>query len=196
MCTSWIGIPVNMHVGVLHSWVMELSHVRVRRQSFQPHLCGKAAMAQVTTGSGCRLRSNPHTGICFGAIMGLLEWEDFKMPVCGVLMCMSLTDADGLQKQLLLLVEPGGHPRRWGTFVIKRLRKCEFQECYRMRVVVVESPVFGDDVQLRDMVRKILEFLPLRSLRLNDVCHGKLADVCRPASRWSAAAARGARASG
>ena len=138
-------------------------------------------------------RAHGHTH--FGAIMGLLEWEDFKMPVCGVLMCMSLTDADGVQKQLLLLVEPGGHPKRWGTFVIKRLRKCEFQECYRMRVVVVESPVFGDDVQLRHMVRKILEFLPLRSLRLNDVCHGKLADVCRPASRWSAAAARGARAS-
>ena len=78
------------------------------------------------------------------------------MPVCGVLMCMTLTDADGVSKQLLLLVEPGGHPRRWGTFLIKRLRKCELQECYRARVIVVESPVFCDDVQLRHMVRKIL----------------------------------------
>ena len=131
----------------------------------------------------------------FGAIFGLLDWKDYKMSVCGVLMCMTLTDADGVSKQLLLLVEPGGHPRRWGTFLIKRHRKCEFQECYRARVIVEESPVFCDDVPLRLMVRKILQFLPLRSLRLKDVCHGKLADLSRPPSCFSSVAAGGARAS-
>ena len=138
-------------------------------------------------------RAHGHTH--FGAILGLLEWEDYQMPVCGVLMCMTLTDADGVSKQLLLLVEPGGHPRRWGTFLIKRHRKCEFQECYRARVIVEESPVFCDDVPLRLMVRKILQFLPLRSLRLKDVCHGKLADLSRPPSCFSSVAAGGARAS-
>ena len=53
-------------------------------------------------------RAHGHTH--FGAILGLLEWEDYQMPVCGVLMCMTLTDADGVLKQLLLLVKPGGPP--------------------------------------------------------------------------------------
>ena len=46
----------------------------------------------------------------FGAILGRLEWEQFKLPVCGVLMCMTLSDVDSVQKPLLLLVEPAGHP--------------------------------------------------------------------------------------
>ena len=70
------------------------------------------------------------------------------MPVCGVLMCMTLTDADRVAKQLLLFVEPAGHPKRWDTVVIKRLRKCEYQECYRSRVIVTESPVFSDDSRM------------------------------------------------
>ena len=66
------------------------------------------------------------------------------MPVFSVVMCMTLTDSDGGAKKLLLLVEPSGNPRCWKTFVIKRLRKCEYQECYRMNVVVAECPVFKD----------------------------------------------------
>ena len=136
-----------------------------------------------------------HGPIHFGAIMGLLDWEDFKMTVCGVLMCMSLADADGVSKQLLLLVKPAGHPKRWDTFEIERLRKCEYQECYRARVIVTESPVFSGDVPLRHMVRKVFEFLPLRSLRLKDVCHGKLSDLSRPSSCMYAVVAGGAMAS-
>ena len=131
----------------------------------------------------------------FGAILGLLEWEDFKMPVCGVLMCMTLTDADGVSKKLLLLVVPSGQPRRWDTVEIKRLRKCEYQQCYRTRVIVIESPVFSDEVQLQQMVRKVLEFLPLRSLRLKDVCHGLVTDLYRSSSSRCAVASGGAMAS-
>jgi hypothetical protein len=113
----------------------------------------------------------------FGAILSLLEWEEQKMPVFSVVMCMTLNDSDGDSKKLLLLVEPSGKPRRWETFVIKRLRKCEYQECYRSRVVVSESPVFKDELQLRRTVGSILRFLPLRTLRLKDVVHGRLADL-------------------
>ena len=112
----------------------------------------------------------------FGAVLSLLEWEDQKMPVFSVVMCMTLTDSDGDAKKLLLLVEPSGKPRCWETFVIKRLRKCEYQECYRSNVVVAECPVFKDELQLRRIVGSILPFLPLRSLRLKDVVHGRLAD--------------------
>ena len=136
-----------------------------------------------------------HGPLHFGAIMGLLEWEDHKMPVCGVLMSMTLCGADRVAKHLLLFVEPAGHPKRWDTVVIKRLRKCEYQECYRSRVVVTESPVFSDEVQLRHMVRKVLEFLPLRSLRLKDVCHGMLSDLTRPSRFTFAVVAGGAMAS-
>ena len=113
----------------------------------------------------------------FGAILSLLEWEDQKMPVFSVVMCMTLTDSDGGAKKLLLLVEPSGNPRCWETFVIKRLRKCEYQECYRMNVVVAECPVFKGELQLRPIVNSILRVLPLRSLRLKDVVHGRLADL-------------------
>ena len=91
--------------------------------------------------------------------------------------------------------EAGRTSRPRGTFLIKQHRKCEFQECYRARAIVEESPVFCDDVPLRLMVRKILKFLPLRSLQLKDDCHGKQADVSRPPSCFSSVAAGGARAS-
>lgn len=118
----------------------------------------------------------------FGAILGMLEWEQFKLPVCGVLMCMTLSDVDSVQKPLLLLVEPAGQPRRWETFVIKRLRRCEMSELYHSRVITIESPPFRDEIQLRDTVRKILQFIPLRLLRLNDVCHGMLSDLSMASS--------------
>ncbi len=118
----------------------------------------------------------------FGAILGRLEWEQFKLPVCGVLMCMTLSDVDSVQKPLLLLVEPAGQPRRWETFVIKRLRRCEMSELYHSRVITIESPPFRDEIQLRDTVRKILQFIPLRLLRLNDVCHGMLSDLSMASS--------------
>ena len=101
-----------------------------------------------------------------------------------------MTDADAVSKKLLLLVVSSGHPRRWETFEIKRLRKCEYQHCYRARVLVVESPVFTDEVQLQHRVRKVLEFLPLRSLRLKDVCHGLVTDLyIAPSSRFAVASA-------
>jgi hypothetical protein len=118
----------------------------------------------------------------FGAILGMLEWEQFKLPVCCVLMCMTLSDVDTIQKPLLLLVEPAGQPRRWETFVIKRLRRCEMSELYHSRVITIESPPFRDEIQLRDTVRKILQFIPLRLLRLNDVCHGMLSDLSMASS--------------
>lgn len=118
----------------------------------------------------------------FGAILGMLEWEQFKLPVCGVLMCMTLSDVDSVQKPLLLLVEPAGQPRRWETFVVKRLRRCEMSELYHSRIITIESPPFTDEIQLRDTVRKILQFIPLRLLRLNDVCHGMLSDLSMASS--------------
>jgi hypothetical protein len=118
----------------------------------------------------------------FGAILGMLEWEQFKLPVCGVLMCMTLSDVNSVQKPLLLLVEPAGQPRRWETFVVKRLRRCEMSELYHSRIITIESPPFTDEIQLRDTVRKILQFIPLRLLRLNDVCHGMLSDLSMASS--------------
>jgi hypothetical protein len=118
----------------------------------------------------------------FGAILGVLEWEQFKLPVCGVLMCMTLSDADSVQKPLLLLVEPAGQPRRWETFVVKRLRRCEVSDLYHSRIITIESPPFTNEIQLRDTVRKILQFIPLRLLRLNDVCHGMLSDLSMASS--------------
>ena len=90
---------------------------------------------------------------------------------------MTLSDVDSVQKPLLLLVEPAGQPRRWETFVIKRLRRCEWSEVYHSRVITIESPPFRDEIQLRDTIRKVLAFIPLRNLRLTDVCHGMLSDI-------------------
>ena len=42
----------------------------------------------------------------FGAILCLLEWEDRKMPVFSIIMCMTLADSDGGFKKFLLMVEP------------------------------------------------------------------------------------------
>ncbi len=50
--------------------------------------------------------------------------------------------------------------------------------------------MFSGEVQLRHMVRKVLEFVPLRSLRLMDVSIGMLSDLTRP-SRFTVAVVAG-----
>ena len=113
----------------------------------------------------------------FRAAIGILEWDPRKMPMYAIIMKIALADSDRKTKVLMLPVEPGGNPRRWEAFVIKRLRRCEYKACYRSRMVDTEFPLFTDVQKLRIVVRALIEWVLTKSARLSDIFSGTWSDL-------------------
>ena len=113
----------------------------------------------------------------FRAALGIVEWDPMKMPIYAIIMKIALPDADGKTKVLMLLAEQGGNPPSWENFIIKRLRRCEYKECYRFRMVNTEFPLFTDVQKLQIVVRALIQWVLTKSPRLSDILSGTWRDL-------------------
>ena len=112
----------------------------------------------------------------FRAAVGILKWDPTQLPEYAVIVKMALLDSDNTTKILMLLVEPGG-TQGWDTFIIKKLRRCVYKECFRSRMVDTQFPIFNNVEQLRLVVRALLAWIVAQPVRLSHICSGRWQDL-------------------